>query len=93
MARRRRGERLGLIVLLVTVGHIGLALHAQGSSQDYINGSVSTELKELSRRMADVEQSQRWLLYAISGGVIAQIIQIITGAGKRGGTEGERKAR
>lgn len=85
MVRQRRyGERAALLVLLVTLGHSVMALHAQGShSQDYINGEVSVELTELKRRTASIEQTQQWMFYAVVGGVIGQVLQLLAGAAAR----------
>lgn len=77
--KRRTGERLALWVLIVTLGHVGMSLRAsQGSSQDYINGRVESRLDNLEKQMVRINQYQDYILLAVAGGLIGQMIQIVS---------------
>lgn len=91
MRHRRRFERPALWVLLVTLGHIGMSLwqtsflvHAQLSSQDYINGAVEMRLRALEGQIALVSQRLDYILLAVAGGFIAQVFQLLAASRARG---------
>lgn len=93
--RRRTGERVALVVLLLTLGHSGLAirsLRAQ-ASQDFINGSVASDIAELKRRATGLEQTQQWMFYTVIGGVVAQVLQLWAAAAARRAEPPNRRRR
>lgn len=71
--RISQGILFGVIVGL-SIGCVVDFLHAE--SQDFLNGSFSEAIKGLNARADRIENMLTYVLLAVVGGLISQVIQI-----------------